>query len=183
LSSGTFRSGRLDDLYRETKAELAGGTSGATGGESSAAANGDAAERLQFAAEFLRWYTVPDGWLSPIADDDAPRAARGANCAAGSTGRRASDRGFLPLGLDEYLKLLDWTGRQLRRGQRGAIPQGLRPILERLRIKGDSWLDSVRHFGRWFHRAAGRAGSLASAADRAQRRWFQGTGSSRLAFN
>ncbi len=35
----------------------------------------------------------------------------------------------------EYLSLLDWTGRQLREGKRGAIPQDLAPILERALVK------------------------------------------------
>ena len=64
---------------------------------------------------------------------------------------RASNRGFLPLSLDDYLALLDWTGRQIRWDKRGAIPADLRPILQRLAIKAENWLDTLTCFGRWFH--------------------------------
>jgi hypothetical protein len=33
--------------------------------------------------------------------------------------RRASNKGFLPLKLERYLELLDWTGRQTRPDKRG----------------------------------------------------------------
>ena len=36
----------------------------------------------------------------------------------------------------QYLALLDWTGRQLRRDKRGAIPAELAPIMERLSVNG-----------------------------------------------
>ena len=52
------------------------------------------------------------------------------------------------MGLGDYLRILDWTGRQLRRDQRGAIAQDLRPILERLGSGGESWGDGVRTSGR-----------------------------------
>ena len=92
------------------------------------------------------------------------------------------------MSLDAYLKLLDWTGRQVRAAasgssQRGVIPSDLQPILDRLRIVGDSWLDSVRHFGRWFHRAVGSAENVQSAAARAGKRWFSGIRSCRQAFS
>jgi hypothetical protein len=35
---------------------------------------------------------------------------------------RVSDQGFLPIEAEHYFMLLDWTGRQLRAGKRGAIP-------------------------------------------------------------
>ena len=61
--------------------------------------------------------------------------------------RRASDRGFLPMLLDEYLQLLDWTGRQVRSGQRrGRIPQDLLPILSRLQLNEQTWLDERAEF-------------------------------------
>ena len=84
--------------------------------------------------------------------------------------------------LTRYLSLLDWTGRQLRAGKRGTIPDHLAPILERLRINGDGWLEMVRHFGRRFKRVVGRADSLTTAALRTGRRWFQGHRAARIAF-
>ena len=37
----------------------------------------------------------------------------------------------LLLGLGDYLQLLDWTGRQIRSGRRGAMPTSLEPMFER----------------------------------------------------
>jgi hypothetical protein len=53
------------------------------------------------------------------------------------------------------------TGRQHVTGKRGAIPAHLAPILERLHISQDNWLELTRDFGRLFHRVAGRASSIA----------------------
>ncbi|MFO7906770.1 MAG: hypothetical protein R6U98_29210, partial [Pirellulaceae bacterium] len=41
------------------------------------------------------------------------------------TGRRASDMGILPMSLDSYVRLLDWTARMLRSGDRSTIPKDL----------------------------------------------------------
>ena len=93
-----------------------------------------------------------------------------------------SDQGYLPLEIPKYLSLLDWTGRQLRAGEHGVIPGHLAPILDRLAVNFDGWLETVENFGRSFKRAVGRADSLASAALRSGRRWFQGHRVAGLAF-
>jgi hypothetical protein len=85
-----------------------------------------------------------------------------------SSGRLASDKGFLSLPLPRYLELLDWTGRALRSGKRGRIPVHLKPILERLGIDVADWCEVVETFGRVFKRAVGPSSSLASEADRRQ---------------
>lgn len=121
-----------------------------------------------------------DAWLSPIELNEAASAMPGRSEQAPS--RRASNLGFLPLNLAEYLKLLDWTGRQIRHDKRGAIPPDLQPILERLHVVGEAWVDQVQHFGRWFRRAVGRASTLSEAAVQRGRRWLQGIGHSREAF-
>jgi REP element-mobilizing transposase RayT len=95
---------------------------------------------------------------------------------------RASDRGYLPIELEKYLSLLHWTGRELRAESRGAIPGRLSPILDRLGLNGECWLETVRHFGRWFKRAAGGRESLAAAAMRCGRHWFQGQRAAKIAF-
>ncbi len=95
---------------------------------------------------------------------------------------RASDRGYLPIELEKYLSLLDWTGRELLEGRRGTITGELSTILDRLGLNGECWLETVRHFGRWFKRAAGGRESLAAAAMRCGRRWFQGQCAAKMAF-
>ena len=54
----------------------------------------------------------------------------------------------------------DWTGRAVRKGKRGAIEKGYPSILDRLGIEEESWIDSVRHFQRYFFDAAGTVSSL-----------------------
>ncbi|MDG2381890.1 MAG: hypothetical protein P8N76_09455 [Pirellulaceae bacterium] len=55
---------------------------------------------------------------------------------------RASDDGCLPMSVENYLLMLDWTGRQLRSGKRGRIPTGLPDILNQLKIrKSKDWFD------------------------------------------
>lgn len=127
-----------------------------------------------------------DGWLSPIRAERpaqlASRAKPHADPAVGRASRRASSKSFLNLPLREYLRLLDWTGRQLRRGKRGSIRVSLAPILQRVAIDGESWLASVASFGRWFHRAVGHVDRLKEAAARAGRHWLQGVGPSQAVF-
>ena len=133
-----------------------------------------------------------DAWLCPISADEAPpdqkrkagrkKKARPSLQPAGTPPRRASWHGFLSMNLDDYLRLLDWTGRQVRGGKRGSIPKDLAPLLDRLGVDAEMWVSSVENFGRWFHRAAGRVEHLMQAARAAGRRWFQGLAHSRAAF-
>jgi hypothetical protein len=117
-----------------------------------------------------------DGWLSPVRLDEASEGAMAASV------RRASNRGYLPMTFQEYLGLLDWTGREMRSDKRGSIPGDLAPILERLRINGEVWVEAVKNFGRWFRTAVGRVENLMSEAGRRGRRYLQGTGHCRVVF-
>jgi hypothetical protein len=78
--------------------------------------------------------------------------------------------------------LLNWTGRELRADKRGAIPDHLALIVDRLGLNRSNWVETVRGFGRLFKQAAGRPSSLVDAAARRSRRWFQGKAAARTAF-
>lgn len=69
--------------------------------------------------------------------------------------------------LDDYLTLVDETGRIVRGDKRGAIPANLAPILDRLRIDLDAWVSLMRSGG---HFGLGSFGALASRAREALRR-------------
>ena len=90
--------------------------------------------------------------------------------------RRASRKGFLSISLRDYLELLDWTGRALRSGKSGSIPQHLAPILSRLGLDCHAWCDLVSKFGKVFKRAAGTAEHLADEAERRGISWMQSPG-------
>jgi hypothetical protein len=95
--------------------------------------------------------------------------------------RRISRRdGLSQIVVEDNVMLLDWPGRELRTDKRGAIPDHLAPILERLGLNRSNWVETVRGFGRLFKQAAGRSSSLVDAAARRSRRWFQGKAAVRV---
>ncbi len=96
--------------------------------------------------------------------------------------RKRWRHGFLSVTVDQYLELLDWTGRELVAGKRGAIDADLPPILERLDFDPESWLKLIDNFESWYRTAAGTAAELAAEAARTGRRWLHGIGPLRIEF-
>jgi len=105
-------------------------------------------------------------WLCPIED--------------GNTGDR---RGVLPFSLDDYLSLVDWTGREIRLGKRGAIPAHLADILDRVPINQDRWLQTVQEYGGLFHRIIGRMEAMLEAARLMGKHWLGGLRAGQAAFS
>lgn len=116
------------------------------------------------------------GWLAPI-------SLTGDGFAGTAAGRRISDDGLFDFGLDWYLELVDWSGRQIRADKHGAIPAHLAPILDRLHVKGSHWLEAVTQFGRGFHQLVGRPASLAAAAAARGKRWLRDSRLARTFFH
>lgn len=104
-------------------------------------------------------------WLTPI---DSIRAGN-------------ENHGWL-LSLEEYLQLVDGTGRCLKEGKKGAIPSELAPILERMGLRESSWLQTTQHFGNRFYRICGHVHRMMNAAKSAGQSWFQGMGFSQNVF-
>ena len=90
------------------------------------------------------------GWLAPMALDPPRKKVR-----EKVTTRRTSNKGCLSMTLDQYLKLLDWTGRQIRKDKVGVIPKECAPILERLDCSAETWVDFVKNFRKRFRSEAG----------------------------
>ena len=104
-----------------------------------------------------------DAWLTPLTLDERSVVYKGAM--PSKCGKRASDNGFLGMSFELYLRLLDWTGRQIRRDhKKGHIPADFAPIRERVGLSGELWCDLVKRFGRIFKRIAGKPESLAQEA-------------------
>ena len=52
----------------------------------------------------------------------------------------------IPFRFDDYLQLVDWTGRIIRKDKRGSIDKALPPILDRLQIDFDQWRLNTTQF-------------------------------------
>lgn len=69
--------------------------------------------------------------------------------------RRPSNSGFLPMTVEQYFQLCDWSGRRTQQGKRGKITPQLAPILERLTCDTDMFQYAVENFPRLFKRYCG----------------------------
>jgi hypothetical protein len=82
----------------------------------------------------------------------------------------------IPFELNEYLALVDWSGRAILHNKRGSIPERVPPILTRLAIDEKDWMNHIRYFERQFPTAAGNIDKLRELAEQTSRRWIKGMG-------
>jgi hypothetical protein len=52
----------------------------------------------------------------------------------------------LPFSLSGYLDLVDYSGRTILETKRGSIPENLPPILDRLCLDPETWLEELKGF-------------------------------------
>jgi hypothetical protein len=76
--------------------------------------------------------------------------------------------------LTDYLRLVDWTGRAIRKDKKGAIPNDLAPILERIGINPDAWLKSISHYNRHYFSVLGAIDRISAYAQVQKKRWHRG---------
>ena len=86
---------------------------------------------------------------------------------------------LLPVTTGQYLALVDWTGRTLHPGKKGAVPTEVPPILTRLRLRPRQWLIQVPATESHYWRAIGGTEALLACAHRAGLQWMRGIGMAR----
>ncbi|MBT3022837.1 MAG: transposase [Candidatus Thiodiazotropha sp. (ex Lucina aurantia)] len=72
----------------------------------------------------------------------------------------------LPFRLNDYLELVDWTGRAILETKRGHVPGNQPPILDRLAIDPQHWLYMTQHFESRFKGIVGASYKLKDACRR-----------------
>ncbi len=110
-----------------------------------------------------------DEFLAPLSMDE--RIDSPGPCPS-EGGHRCSELGFLPMKLEYYLQLLDWTAREVVTGKRGATPVDVPPVLERLSLQPSAWCELVNNFGQLFYNVAGRPQTVESCRSRVNKRRF-----------
>lgn len=86
---------------------------------------------------------------------------------------------LLPVTTAQYLALVDWTGRTLHPGKKGAVPTEAPPILARLRLRPRQWLIQVPATESHYWRAIGGTEALLARAHRTGLKWMRGIGMAR----
>lgn len=81
----------------------------------------------------------------------------------------------------DYIKLVDETGRQIKRGK-GSICDKLLPILERLKIREEKWLATATDIHKVFRRVVAPPGFMFELAERSGKRNFHGLSAARDVF-
>lgn len=82
---------------------------------------------------------------------------------------------------EDYLVLVDETGRLLKEGKKSISPE-LGPILTRLSLQPDGWLGFMREKKSLFKRVLGPPDSLKELALQFGKQWFQGLAGARAVF-
>jgi REP element-mobilizing transposase RayT len=90
-------------------------------------------------------------------------------CMPGSTGSVS-----IPFPLEDYLTLVDWSGRAVRADKPGAIDADLPPLLVRLNMDAEAWQQAMRPRGNVFGRALGRLDQLRLHARALGQSWIRG---------
>ena len=70
----------------------------------------------------------------------------------------------IPFHYSDYVQLVEWTGRAVVPGKRGAIPDDLPPILERLQFDAKQWLFMAQNFESHFKGLVGMTDVLRAMA-------------------
>lgn len=80
----------------------------------------------------------------------------------------------LPFRLQDYIELVDWTGRILRDDKRGYIESTIPPILARLELETKNWLYLAQHFESPFKHLVGTAFNIRKACIDFGKSWAHG---------
>jgi len=82
----------------------------------------------------------------------------------------------IPFEYEDYLELVDWSGRAILANKRGSIPENTPPILTRLGFDENDWIKHIHYFERQFPTVAGNIDKLRQLAEQTSRRWIKGMG-------
>ncbi|MCF6191247.1 MAG: hypothetical protein L3J51_12280 [Cocleimonas sp.] len=82
----------------------------------------------------------------------------------------------IPFEHNDYLALVDWSGRAILDNKRGSIPTNTPPILVRLGIDDKDWINHILYFERQFPTVVGNIDKLRKLAEQTSRRWIKGMG-------
>jgi len=90
----------------------------------------------------------------------------------------------IPYQIQDYIELVDWSGRAIIEGKRGSIPDGLPPILDRLKIDPENYVRFINRTQKSrFHGFIGTVKSMRSLAQDFGRSFLKGQAAAAALFS
>ena len=83
-----------------------------------------------------------------------------------------TDHYHLPFRLNDYLQLLDWSGRIIREDKRGAIPEGAPSLIDQLNIIPARWQKAMKSSVSWHQKALGPTTLMKKYCQAIGQRWL-----------
>ena len=80
----------------------------------------------------------------------------------------------LPFTREDYLELVEKTGRAVRDDKRGGISADVPLLLQRFGIDVNEWLEQVKHFNRRYGSCVGSVVNMQMFSENRGRRWSKG---------
>lgn len=80
----------------------------------------------------------------------------------------------IPHSTVDYLELVDWSGRTIIDGKKGAIPKHIPPILQRLQMRPEQYLAYIRKPSSRFANALGAIQKLKEYAEHFEKAFLKG---------
>lgn len=74
----------------------------------------------------------------------------------------------------DYLTLVEETGKIIRSDKRGYLNQQRFPLLDKLGLSSEHWLELAQHFGKQYHQAVGSINVLSAFAANTNKHWISG---------
>lgn len=88
----------------------------------------------------------------------------------------------LPCGLNDYLELVDWSGRAIHPDKKGHIPEHYPRIIDRLQMSPEAVLKYLGRKDNEFRHVVGRPSAIREAADQLGRAFLHGVSAAQRLF-
>ena len=95
---------------------------------------------------------------------------------------RRNGRAMLAIRVDDYIELLEWTGRAVRKRPSGTLRGEPPAVLETLKLRADAWVRTMAGAGLSEQTILGQPASIEAEAVRRGKRWLKGKGCARALF-
>ena len=80
----------------------------------------------------------------------------------------------IPFAFNDYLLLIEWTGRAVREDKKGSLSSNRPSVLEQLQLNPERFVDNIKHYQRRFKVGVGSFDNLKAFADALGKKWLTG---------